>query len=100
MYDIKILYLVKELRKEPLFLTLTQATNFRQSHTIRVCRRQFQIDENSRKFSRIENTVGKGEIAPYEQLLLSQCFKRLKLQTRNNQGLFGKGLTVLLKLVV
>ena len=76
MYDIKILYLVKELRKEPLFLTLTQATNFRQSHTKRVCRRQFQIDENGRKFTPmwIENTIGKGEIARYEQLLLSQCF--------------------------
>ena len=59
MYGIKILDLVKELRKEPHFLTLTQATNFIQSHTMRVCRRQFQIDENGRKFTPmwIENTV-------------------------------------------
>ena len=33
-------------------------------------------DENGRKFSkRVENTVGKGEIARYEQFLLfQQCF--------------------------
>ena len=42
----------------------------------------------------VENTVGKGEIAHYEQFLLFlQCFQRLVLQTRKNQGLFGKGLT-------
>ena len=42
---------------------------------------------------RVENTVGKGEIARYEQFLLfPQCFQRLVLQTRKNQGLFGKGL--------
>ena len=31
----------------------------------------FRFDENDRKFSkRVENTVGKGEIAPYKQLIL------------------------------
>ena len=40
----------------------------------------------------LENTVEKGEIARYEQILLSHIvFKRLVLQTRKNQGLFGKG---------
>ena len=35
-----------------------------------------------------------GEIARYEQFLLSHSVvKRLVLQTRKNQGLFGKGLT-------
>ena len=36
----------------------------------------FKFDENSRKFSKwLENTVGKGEIARYEQFLLfPQCF--------------------------
>ena len=36
----------------------------------------FKFDENSRKFSKqVENTVGKGEIARYEQFLLfPQCF--------------------------
>ena len=38
----------------------------------------FKFDENSRKFSKwVENTVGKGEIARYEQFLLfSQCFQK------------------------
>ena len=38
----------------------------------------FKFDENSRKFfKRVENTVGKGEIARYEQFLLfPQCFKK------------------------
>ena len=38
----------------------------------------FKFDENGRKFSKwIENAVGKGEIARYEQFLLfSQCFQK------------------------
>ena len=38
----------------------------------------FKFDENSRKLSkRVENTVGKGEIARYEQFLLfPQCFQK------------------------
>ena len=38
----------------------------------------FKFDENGKKFSkRVENTVGKGEIARYEQFLLfPQCFHR------------------------
>ena len=48
-------------------LTHYQTTNFRLFQTERVCRRQFQIDENGRKLSKqAENTVGKGEIACYE----------------------------------
>ena len=52
-----------------------------------------KFDENGRKFfKRLENSVGEGEIAHYEQFLLfPQCFQRLILQTRKNQGLFGKG---------
>ena len=36
----------------------------------------FKFDENGKKFSKpVENTVGKGEIARYEQFLLfPQCF--------------------------
>ena len=43
-----------------------------------------EFDENSSKFSKwIENTVGKGEIARYEQFLLSHIvFKRLVSQGR------------------
>ena len=54
----------------------------------------FKVDENSRKFSKwMENPLGKGGIARYEQFLLyPQCFQRLILQTHKNQGLFGKGL--------
>ena len=38
----------------------------------------FKFDENGRKFSkRVENTVGKGEIARYEQFLIfPQCFQK------------------------
>ena len=38
----------------------------------------FKFDENGRKFSkRVENTVGKGEIACYKQFLLfPQCFQK------------------------
>ena len=38
----------------------------------------FKFDENGRKLSKwVENTVGKGEIAPYEQFLLfPQCFQK------------------------
>ena len=59
-------------------LTFSQTTNIRLIQTDRVCRRQFQIDENGRKFSKwIENTVGKGDIARYEQFLLfPQCFEK------------------------
>ena len=38
----------------------------------------FKFDENGRKFFKwVENTVGKGEIARYEQFLLfPQCFQK------------------------
>ena len=41
-----------------------------------------KFDENSRKFSKqVENTVGKGEIACYEQFLLfPQCFQKACFQ--------------------
>ena len=50
----------------------------------------FKLVENGRKLSKtVENSVGKGEIARYELFLLfPQCFQRLVLQTRENQGLF------------
>ena len=50
----------------------------------------FNFDENGRKFSkRVKTTVGKGEIAHYEQFLLlpHRVFKRLVLKTRKNQGI-------------
>ena len=46
--------------------------------TERLCRGQFQLDENGRKFCKqVENTVGKEENARYEQFLLfPQCFQK------------------------
>ena len=54
----------------------------------------FKFDENGRKFSkRVENTVGKGEIARYEQFLLfPQCFQKTCNADTWKPGLFGKGL--------
>ena len=61
-----------------LQLTHYQTTNFRLFQTERVCRRQFQIGRKWKKVSKqVENTVGKGEIARYEQFLLfPQCFQK------------------------
>ena len=48
---------------------------------------------NERFSKRVENTVGKGEIAHYEQFLLfPQCFQKTCNADRKNQGLFWKGL--------
>ena len=54
----------------------------------------FKLDKKDCMFSkRRENTVGKGEIACKSNFSFSRSvFKRLALQTRENQGLFGKGL--------
>ena len=45
---------------------------------LKVFRHNFQFDENGRKSSKwVENTVGKGEIARYEQFLIfPQCFQK------------------------
>ena len=77
-------------------LTRSQTTNLDSSKQKDLADDNFKFDENGRKCSkRVENTVGKGEIARYEQFLLfsNGVFKTLLLQTRKNQGLFGKGLT-------
>ena len=54
----------------------------------------FKFEENGRKFSkRVENTIGKGEIAPYEQFLLfPQCFQKTSTANTKKKALFGKGL--------
>ena len=53
-------------------------TNFRLFQTERVCNNNLKFDENGSKISKqVENIVGKGEIACYEQFLLfSQCFQK------------------------
>ena len=59
-------------------LTLSQTANLRLSQTERVCRQQFRIDENGRKFpKKVQNIVDKREIARDEQFLLfPQCFQK------------------------
>ena len=59
-------------------LTHYQTTDFRLFQTERVADDNFKFDKNGRKLSkRVENTVGKGEIARYEQFLLfPQCFQK------------------------
>ena len=54
----------------------------------------FKFDENGSKLSkRVENIVGKGEIARYEQFLLfPQCFKRMISQGHQNVSFCGNGL--------
>ena len=54
-----------------MYLTLSQMTNFRLFKLKEFADDNFKFDENGRKFSkRVENTVGKGEIARYQQFLL------------------------------
>ena len=58
-------------------LIISQTTNITLSKTKKkFVEDNFKFDENGRKFSkRVENTLGKGEIARYEQFLLfPQCF--------------------------
>ena len=53
-------------------------TNIRLFQTERGSRQQSELDKNGRKFTKqVENTVGKGEIAHFEQFLLfPQCFQK------------------------
>ena len=56
----------------------SQFTNFRLFQTQKFVEDNLKFDENGRKFSKeIENTVGKGEIAHYEQFIpFPQCFQK------------------------
>ena len=60
------------------FLTLSQTQILESSKLIEFADDNLKFVENERKISeRIENTVGKGEIARYEQFLLfPQCFQK------------------------
>ena len=77
------------LVKHRKYLTLFQTTNFRLFQNESLCSQQFQIWWNGRKFSkRVENTVGKGEIACYEQyLIFPQCFQNTCTADTKIQGL-------------
>ena len=56
----------------------------------------FKFDENGRKLSkREENTVGKREIARYEQFLLfPQCFQKACFPGASKGDVCGNGLTL------
>ena len=60
------------------FLTLSRRHILDSSKLKKCADDNFKFDENGRKFSnRVENTVGKGEIARFEQFLLFlQCFQK------------------------
>ena len=61
----------------------------------------FKFDENGRKFTQmpIEILLEKKKLLLTSNIFFPSVFKRLKLQTHKTRGLFGNGLTVLLKLV-
>ena len=72
-------------------LTFSRTTSFRLFQLKESADDNFKFDESGRMFSKwVENTVGKGEIARYEQFLLIPHFFQ---KTGQNQCLFGKGLT-------
>ena len=60
-------------------LTLSQTTILDPSKLKHFADDDFEFDENGRKLSKQEeNTVGKGEVACYEQFLLfPQCFQKV-----------------------
>ena len=59
-------------------ITLSQTTNFRRFQTEEFADDNSEFDEMAEKsLNRVENTVGKGEIARYKQFLLfSLCFQK------------------------
>ena len=74
-------------------LTLSPTTNSRLFQLKKFADDNFKFDENGRKFSkRVENTVGKGEIACYVQFLrIPQCFKDLYCRHVKIRACLGKG---------
>ena len=81
-----------------MFLTLSQTTKFLDSSTWKeFADDNFNFNENDRKFSkRVENTVGKGEIACYEQFLFfPQCFQRTWIADTRKQGFVWKRVNTL-----
>ena len=62
----------------------------------------FKFDENGRKFTQmpIKILLEKKKLLLTSNIFFPSVFKRLKLLTHKTRGLFGNGLTVLLKLEV
>ena len=76
-------------------LTHSQTTCFLDSSKLKeFADDNFKFDQNSRKYSkRMENSVGKGEIARHEQFLLfQQCFQKTCTAVTEKQGLVLVGL--------
>ena len=76
-------------------LNLSQTTDFLNSSKLKQSADEnFKSDENSRKFIKgLEKTVGKGEIARYEQFLLfPQCFQKACFPGHQKVSLYGNGL--------
>ena len=68
----------KRQKESPYHLTHYQTTNFRLFKLKDFADDNFKFDENSKKLSEwVQNTVGRGEIARYEQFLLfPPCFQK------------------------
>ena len=83
------------------WLTLSQTTNFRLFQTERVCRQQFEIDENYTKFlKRVENTVRKREICSFRAIThFPTVFKGPVLQKHKKTGLVWERVKHLLEIV-
>ena len=64
--------------KTNVTLPITRRQNLESSKLKEFADDNFKVDENGRKlYKRVENTVGKGEIAHYEQFLLfPRCFQK------------------------
>ena len=74
-------------------ISQARTTNFRLFQTDEFADDNFKFDENGRKFpKRVEITVGKGEIAHYEQFLLFSVFsKGLVCRHIKTRACLGKG---------
>ena len=90
----EILYLVKELCKEAFFWLFPKREKFADAN--------FKFDENGRKSTQmpIEILLEKKKLLLTSNIFFPSVFKRLKLQSHKTWGLFGKGLTVLLKFIL
>ena len=75
-------------------LTIPKRQNLDSSKLKEFANDNFKYDENGGKFSkRVENTVGKGEIARYEQFLLfPHCFQKTCVADTYKHGFVGKWL--------
>ena len=75
------------------FLTLSKTKILDSSKLKDFAEDNFKVDENGGKFSKwIGNTVGKGEIARYEQFLhFPQCFQKTCTAHVKTRACLGKG---------